>query len=84
MKRTIWIPCNFINFGFMPNWARIPFMATCSMAFCVVLSVLRGQPEPTEQAKKVFSDLPNVCDDRLLLSIRDCMKQLSPDCTHSV
>jgi len=39
---TIWIPCNIINFGFMPMHCRIPFMAFCSMGFCVVLSSMRG------------------------------------------
>lgn len=40
----LWIPCNMINFAFMPLWGRIPFMATCSFAFCIIISLNRGKP----------------------------------------
>ena len=49
MSWKIWIPCNMINFAFMPLWGRIPFMATCSFAFCIVISLNRGKPADEEE-----------------------------------
>mmetsp|Transcript_24849 Transcript_24849/g.40047 ORF Transcript_24849/g.40047 Transcript_24849/m.40047 type:complete len:481 (-) Transcript_24849:249-1691(-) len=57
----IWWPCNLVNFGFMPMHYRIPFMAVCSFAFCVVISLMRGggekklNKEASELAKAISS-----------------------------
>jgi len=38
----IWVPTTFINFAFMPMWARIPWVAGTSMLWTCVLSAMRG------------------------------------------
>eukprot|EP00658_Telonema_sp_P-2_P043424 TRINITY_DN31360_c0_g1_i1.p1 TRINITY_DN31360_c0_g1~~TRINITY_DN31360_c0_g1_i1.p1 ORF type:complete len:376 (+),score=106.47 TRINITY_DN31360_c0_g1_i1:166-1293(+) len=56
----IWIPCNFVNFGFMPMHLRIPFMACCSMAFCIVLSSMRGGKQVTPEADRIRKEARKV------------------------
>ena len=38
----IWVPATLINFGFMPMYARIPFVAGVSFLWSAVLSAMRG------------------------------------------
>mmetsp|Transcript_14406 Transcript_14406/g.25908 ORF Transcript_14406/g.25908 Transcript_14406/m.25908 type:complete len:418 (-) Transcript_14406:71-1324(-) len=38
----IWVPATIVNFTFMPMWARIPFVATTSLFWTCVLSMMRG------------------------------------------
>lgn len=38
----IWIPSHIINFTFMPMHLRIPWVATTSFVYCMVLSYMRG------------------------------------------
>lgn len=46
----IWVPSTFINFAFMPMWARIPWVASTSLIWTVILSAMRGATSdvPTE------------------------------------
>jgi len=38
----VWIPSTFLNFGFMPMWARIPWVASTSLIWTCILSAMRG------------------------------------------
>ena len=38
----IWVPATFLNFAFMPMWARIPWVAGVSALWTCVLSAMRG------------------------------------------
>jgi len=38
----VWVPTTFINFAFMPMWARIPWVAATSMLWTCILSAMRG------------------------------------------
>eukprot|EP00940_MAST-03C_sp_MAST-3C-sp2_P003603 g3603.t1 len=78
---TIWIPCNFVNFGLMPMHLRVPFMAVCSFGFCVVLSVMRGEekPELTDAAKavgdRIHAETANASGKDIIESIRKAVKK---------
>ena len=37
-----WVPSTFINFAFMPMWARIPWGAGTSLLWTCILSAMRG------------------------------------------
>jgi len=41
----VWIPSTFLNFAFMPMWARIPWVASTSMIWTCILSAMRGGSE---------------------------------------
>lgn len=38
----LWVPTTFLNFAFMPMWARIPWVATTSLVWTCILSAMRG------------------------------------------
>ena len=38
----VWVPSTFINFAFMPMWARIPWVAGTSLLWTCILSAMRG------------------------------------------
>lgn len=38
----VWIPSTFLNFAFMPMWARIPWVASTSLIWTCILSTMRG------------------------------------------
>jgi len=38
----IWVPSTFLNFAFMPMWARIPWVAGTSLVWTCILSSMRG------------------------------------------
>jgi len=38
----VWIPSTFLNFAFMPMWARIPWVASTSLIWTCILSAMRG------------------------------------------
>ena len=38
----IWIPSMFLNFAFMPMWARIPWVTTTSLLWTCIISAMRG------------------------------------------
>mmetsp|Transcript_29414 Transcript_29414/g.43376 ORF Transcript_29414/g.43376 Transcript_29414/m.43376 type:complete len:428 (-) Transcript_29414:49-1332(-) len=38
----VWVPAMFINFAFMPMYARIPFAAGVSLLWTMILSAMRG------------------------------------------
>jgi len=38
----IWVPSTFVNFAFMPMWARIPWGAATSLIWTCILSAMRG------------------------------------------
>ena len=38
----IWVPATFVNFAFMPMWGRIPWVASTSLVWTMVLSAMRG------------------------------------------
>jgi len=38
----VWVPSTFINFAFMPMWARIPWVAGTSLLWTSILSAMRG------------------------------------------
>ena len=46
----IWLPSTIINFAFMPMWARIPWVATTSLLWTIVLSAMRGAGDKEEMA----------------------------------
>jgi len=49
----VWIPSTFLNFAFMPMWARIPWVASTSLIWTCILSAMRGgSKEPV--TKPVF------------------------------
>jgi predicted amino acid-binding ACT domain protein len=38
----VWVPSTFINFAFMPMWARVPWVAGTSLIWTCILSAMRG------------------------------------------
>jgi hypothetical protein len=44
----VWIPSMFINFGFMPMWGRIPWVASTSLIWTCILSAMRGASNARE------------------------------------
>ena len=38
----VWVPTTFLNFAFMPMWARIPWVAGTSLLWTCILSAMRG------------------------------------------
>merc|ERR1719454_1565921 len=44
----VWIPSMFINFGFMPMWGRIPWVASTSLFWTCILSAMRGASDARE------------------------------------
>ncbi|KAL7528885.1 hypothetical protein ACHAXR_003558 [Thalassiosira sp. AJA248-18] len=38
----VWVPSTFLNFAFMPMWARIPWVAGTSLVWTCILSAMRG------------------------------------------
>jgi hypothetical protein len=42
---AVWVPAQFINFGFSPMWFRVPFVATVSAFWTGYVSVTRGAVE---------------------------------------
>mmetsp|Transcript_59519 Transcript_59519/g.126532 ORF Transcript_59519/g.126532 Transcript_59519/m.126532 type:complete len:411 (-) Transcript_59519:388-1620(-) len=38
----VWVPSTFVNFAFMPMWARIPWVAGTSLLWTCILSAMRG------------------------------------------
>eukprot|EP00617_Octactis_speculum_P021561 CAMPEP_0185752756 /NCGR_PEP_ID=MMETSP1174-20130828/11537_1 /TAXON_ID=35687 /ORGANISM="Dictyocha speculum, Strain CCMP1381" /LENGTH=413 /DNA_ID=CAMNT_0028430321 /DNA_START=16 /DNA_END=1257 /DNA_ORIENTATION=+ len=41
----VWVPSTIINFTFSPMWMRIPFVASTSLIWTVILSTMRGRNE---------------------------------------
>jgi len=41
----VWVPTTFLNFAFMPMWARIPWVASTSLVWTCILSSMRGSSE---------------------------------------
>jgi hypothetical protein len=39
------MPAFIINFSFMPMWGRIPFVASVSLGWTMLLSIMRGAPQ---------------------------------------
>ena len=39
---VIWVPSNLVNFAFVPQHFRVPFVALTSFAYTMVLSFMRG------------------------------------------
>jgi hypothetical protein len=44
----VWIPSMMLNFGFMPMWGRIPWVASTSLIWTSILSAMRGASEARE------------------------------------
>lgn len=42
---AVWVPAQFINFGFSPMWLRVPFVATVSAFWTGYVSLTRGTVE---------------------------------------
>jgi len=38
----VWVPSTFVNFAFMPMWARVPWVAGTSLLWTCILSTMRG------------------------------------------
>mmetsp|Transcript_11449 Transcript_11449/g.22809 ORF Transcript_11449/g.22809 Transcript_11449/m.22809 type:complete len:422 (+) Transcript_11449:40-1305(+) len=38
----VWVPSTIINFSFMPMWGRIPWVASTSLIWTCILSMMRG------------------------------------------
>ena len=62
----VWVPSTFINFAFMPMWARIPWVAGTSLIWTCILSALRGG----DVAHKQDIEAPSQLDLRLNWSRR--------------
>lgn len=41
----VWVPSTFLNFAFMPMWARIPWVASTSLIWTCILSAMRGSSD---------------------------------------
>jgi len=41
----VWIPSTFLNFAFMPMYARIPWVASTSLIWTCILSAMRGSSD---------------------------------------
>ena len=39
---AVWVPAQFVNFGFSPLWFRVPFVATVSAFWTGYVSLTRG------------------------------------------
>ena len=39
---SVWIPAQFVNFGFSPMWLRVPFVTFVSLFWTAYVSVTRG------------------------------------------
>jgi hypothetical protein len=44
---AVWVPAQFINFGFSPMWFRVPFVATVSAFWTGYVSLTRGAAHTT-------------------------------------
>ena len=49
------VPAMTINFAFLPMWGRIPWVATVSLAWTMVLSAMRGSSEVPMVSPQPFS-----------------------------
>lgn len=49
----IWIPSTVINFAFMPLWGRIPWVASTSLIWTCVLSMMRGSDAPVSEGEVI-------------------------------
>lgn len=69
---SIWVPSHFINFTFMPMHMRIPWVASTSFFYSVVLSYMRGghDDEAHPAAQRLTMLMPKVTDDELTRLIR--------------
>ena len=59
----IWVPSTIINFAFMPMWARIPWVATTSLLWTCVLSVMRGASDEDELLLEGIVPIPGAEED---------------------
>lgn len=50
----VWVPSTIINFSFMPMWGRIPWVASTSLLWSVILSTMRGRNE--DDAREFLGD----------------------------
>lgn len=46
---SVWIPAQFINFGFSPMWFRVPFVAFVSAFWTAYVSMTRGSGKQSLQ-----------------------------------
>lgn len=46
---SLWVPVQFINFGFSPLWFRVPFVAIVSAFWTGYVSVTRGTFTPIDE-----------------------------------
>lgn len=45
---AVWVPSQLINFSVVPLHLRVPFVAFVSFTWCVILSLMRGDLEPSK------------------------------------
>lgn len=55
----LWVPSTIINFTFMPMHLRIPWVATTSLLWTCILSVMRGGEEVEMSADKAMEAVGN-------------------------
>ena len=74
----LWIPCNTVNYMFVPMHLRIPFMSVISFAYCVILSRMHSEDAKSD-AKELFESLPDLKDADLLKLLDINFKRFADD-----
>lgn len=46
---SVWVPAQFLNFGFSPMWFRVPFVATVSAFWTGYVSLTRGAKDSSSE-----------------------------------
>ena len=79
---SIWVPSHFINFTIMPMHLRIPWVASTSFFYSIILAYMRGgsgHSEPHPVAEELALNIPLITDDKLIPVIqRTISKHMDP------
>ena len=76
----VWIPSTFLNFAFMPMWARIPWVASTSLIWTCILSAMRGGSDVP--AKDVFGQVDASTMELFERALIGPAPRLNPDRSH--
>jgi len=76
----VWIPSTFLNFAFMPMWARIPWVASTSLIWTCILSAMRGGSDVP--AKNVFVGVDHDTMELVTRTVVGAPPKLDPSRSH--
>jgi hypothetical protein len=75
---SIWVPSHLINFTIMPMHLRIPWVASTSFFYSIVLAYMRGgsgHSEPHPVAEALALNIPLITDDQLIPVIQHTIRK---------